>query len=187
VAAFERLLDTYPMHLGRVVLVQACLASRTAEGHQLRHQLEGRVEAVNRRLATTGWTPIQLIARPLSDQELAALYRDADVALVTPLRDGMNLTGKEFVACRWGVLASPPLLQERPLAARRPHPLPLHRGGRRDAGGNSPLTLPTAQALLVNPYEVGKVAACLHSALTMAPAEAEVPPPPSLHPCTRCA
>jgi len=89
---------------------------------------------------------------PLSDLELAAAYRDADVALVTPLRDGMNLTGKEFVACR--------------IEPSKPGVLIL-----------SPFTGAAdvmQEALLVNPYEVGKVADYLHRALTMPIPEAEV-------------
>lgn len=59
------------------------------------------MERVNCRLGSPSWTPILLSSSPPSQEQLAAFYRDADVALVTPLRDGMNLTGKEFVACRF--------------------------------------------------------------------------------------
>ena len=152
VAAVERLLETYHMHRGKVVFVQVCLASRTLEGDQLRQMLEERVDEVNRKLSQPDWQPIQLMFNPLSDLELAAAYRDADVALVTPLRDGMNLTGKEFVACR--------------IEPSKPGVLIL-----------SPFTGAAdvmQEALLVNPYEVGKVADYLHRALTMPIPEAEV-------------
>jgi len=152
VAAFERLLDKYHMHKGKVILVQVCLTSRTEEGHQIRDMLETRVHSVNSRFGSPDWQPIQLINRPLMDEELVSLYKDADVALVTPLRDGMNLTGKEFVACRTD--------------KDRPGVLILSQfTGAADV---------MKEALLVNPYEVGKVADYLHSALTMTPAEAEV-------------
>ena len=132
VAAVERLLETYHMHRGKVVFVQVCLASRTEEGDQLRQMLEEKVEEVNSRLGQPDWQPIQLKFNPLSDLELAAAYRDADVALVTPLRDGMNLTGKEFVACRLDPL-KPGVLILSPFT------------GAADV---------MQEALLVNPYEV---------------------------------
>ena len=152
VAAMERLLDTYHMHRGKVVFNQVCLASRTEEGEQLRKMLEERVAEVNKRLGQPDWQPIQLNFNALSDLELAAAYRDADVALVTPLRDGMNLTGKEFVACRIDPL-KPGVLILSPFT------------GAADV---------MQEALLVNPYEVGKVADYLHRALTMPTPEAEV-------------
>ena len=52
------------------------------------------------RFSTATWSPIRYIYGCVSQAELAGFYRDADVALVTPLRDGMNLVAKEFVACR---------------------------------------------------------------------------------------
>jgi len=152
VAAFERLLDKYHIHRGKVCLVQVCLGSRTEEGHQLKEMLEQRVHSVNRKFGCVGYSPIHLVSRPLEIQEMAGAYRDADVALVTPLRDGMNLTGKEFVACR--------------IDPEKPGVLIL-----------SPFTGAAdvmKEALLVNPYEVNKVADYLHSALTMPTAEAEV-------------
>jgi trehalose 6-phosphate synthase/phosphatase len=114
--------------------------------------LENRVHNINSKFSVTGWTPIQLISRPLDDSELAALYRDSNVALVTPLRDGMNLTGKEFVACRIqpdkpGVLILSPFVGAADLMQ---------------------------EALIVNPYEIGRVADYLHNALTMPVPEAEV-------------
>ena len=97
VNAFERLLDKYHIHRGAVVLVQICLPSRSEDGQQLRETLENRIHSINSKFSTPDWTPIQLITRPIDDSELAAFYRDSNVALVTPLRDGMNLTGKEFL------------------------------------------------------------------------------------------
>jgi len=152
VNAFERLLEKYHIHKGAVVFIQVCLPSRTEDGQQLREMLENRVHNINSKFSVSGWTPIQLISRPLDDSELAALYRDTNVALVTPLRDGMNLTGKEFVACRIqpekpGVLVLSPFVGAADLMQ---------------------------EALIVNPYEIGKVADYLHNALTMPVPEAEV-------------
>ena len=150
--AFERLLEKYHIHKGNVVLVQVCLPSRTEDGQQLREMLENRVHSINSKFGTSGWTPIKLISRPIYDSELASLYRDSDIALVTPLRDGMNLTGKEFVACRIqpdkpGVLLLSPFVGAADLMQ---------------------------EALIVNPYEIGRVADYLHTALTMPIPEAEV-------------
>ena len=114
--------------------------------------LENRVHNINSKFSIPGWTPIQLISRPLDDSELAALYRDSNIALVTPLRDGMNLTGKEFVACR--------------IQAEKPGVLVLS-----PFVGAADLM---KEALIVNPYEIGRVADYLHNALTMPVAEAEV-------------
>ena len=152
VNAFERLLDKYHIHKGAVVLIQVCLPSRTEDGQQIREMLEHRVHNINSKFSVAGWTPIQLISRPIDDSELAALYRDSNIALVTPLRDGMNLTGKEFVACR--------------IQAEKPGVLVLS-----PFVGAADLML---ESLVVNPYEIGRVADYLHNALTMPVAEAEV-------------
>jgi len=149
---FERLLEKYHIHRESVVLVQACLPSRTEEGQQLREMLEHKVHSVNSKYSTATWTPIQLITRPLYDKDLASLYRDCDIAMVTPLRDGMNLTGKEFVACR--------------INPENPGVLILSL-----FVGAADLM---QEALLVNPYEVNKVADYLHNAIAMSTAEAEV-------------
>ena len=82
--------------------------------------------------------------------ELAGFYRDADVGFVTPLRDGMNLVAKEFVACR---IRDPGVLVLSPFAGAGEM---MH------------------EALRVNPYEIGNVANVLHRALTMPSEEREV-------------
>ena len=136
----------------KVVLYQVCVASRHEEGAVVLADLQEKVASVNRRFGDQSWTPVVLITRALEEEELAALYRDSDIALVLPLRDGMNLTGKEFVACR--------------IEPSKPGVLIL-----------SPFTGAAdvmQEALLVNPYEVGKVADYLHRALTMPIPEAEV-------------
>ena len=85
-----------------------------------------------------------------SKNELAGFYRDADVGFVTPLRDGMNLVAKEFVACR---VREPGVLVLSPFAGAGEM---MH------------------EALKVNPYEIGNVANVLHRALTMPREEREV-------------
>ena len=62
--------------------------------------MDGLVGRINGAFGTPRWVPVHYIYRGLSEPELVALYRAADVMLVTPLRDGMNLVAKEFVASR---------------------------------------------------------------------------------------
>ena len=100
--AYERLLSDHPEYLGRVVLLQVAVPSRTdvREYQDLKEQMDQLVGSINGRFSTARWSPIRYIYGCLGQDELAGFYRDADVALVTPLRDGMNLVAKEFVACR---------------------------------------------------------------------------------------
>ncbi len=100
--AYERMLETHPELRERVRLVQVAVPSRTGvEAYQefrtLVDQLVGRI---NGTFGTPRWAPVHYIFRSLSPADLVALYRAADVMLVTPLRDGMNLVAKEFIASR---------------------------------------------------------------------------------------
>lgn len=101
-AAFERLLEKHPELHGRVRLVQVAVPSR--EGveayQQLRTRLDEQIGRINGRFATPSWVPLNFLSRGFDRRQLVALYRAADVMLVTPLRDGMNLVAKEFAASR---------------------------------------------------------------------------------------
>ena len=101
-AAFEELLARDASLRGRARLVQIGVPSREeASGYRAtRHEIERIVERVNTRFGTPSWQPIAFTYANLDQLELAALYRAADVMLVTPLRDGMNLVAKEFAASR---------------------------------------------------------------------------------------
>ncbi len=145
VLAVERLLEREPSLRGRIKLLQVVVPSREkVEAYeQLRRQLDEAVGHVNGRFSTIDWSPIQYLYRSLSQTELAALYRTADVMLVTPLRDGMNLVAKEFVASRTderGVL----VLSE-------------------FAGAASEL----GDALTVNPYDIDRTASAIQTAVEM--------------------
>ena len=147
--AFERLLEQHPEWREHVRLVQVAVPtrSRVRAYRRLRREVDALVGRINGRFASPSWTPIHYVYRGLPQHTLLALYRTADVMLVTPLRDGMNLVAKEFVACRTdenGVL----MLSE-------------------FAGAADELT----DALLVNPYDVDGVADAMHRALTMDRAE----------------
>lgn len=145
ILAFERLLETRPEHREKVNLLQLAVPSRSqvAEYQAMKRRIDELVGRVNGRFATSSWTPIRYLYRSVPRERLAAMYRDADVALVTPLRDGMNLVAKEYVASQVdepGVL----ILSRMAGAAER-----------------------MPEALRVNPYNIDSVAENLHTALTM--------------------
>jgi trehalose 6-phosphate synthase/phosphatase len=147
--AFERLLEKYPRLRGKVRLVQVAAPSRgnVGEYRQIRQTVNEMVGRINGRFASPGYDPIHYISQNLDGARLTAFYRAATIALVTPLRDGMNLVAKEFVASRTdgdGVL----VLSE-------------------FAGAATEL----ADALLVNPYDLENVATTIHDALEMPEAE----------------
>jgi trehalose 6-phosphate synthase/phosphatase len=147
--AFERMLQTHPELREKVRLVQVAVPSRTGvEAYQdFRSLVDGLVGRINGAFGTPRWVPVHYIFRGLSAEDLVALYRAADVMLVTPLRDGMNLVAKEFVASRTdgdGVL----VLSEFAGAAWE---------------------LP--EALQVNPYDTDATGEVIFRALTMEPEE----------------
>ncbi|MEP6917634.1 MAG: bifunctional alpha,alpha-trehalose-phosphate synthase (UDP-forming)/trehalose-phosphatase [Acidobacteriota bacterium] len=142
-AAFELLLETQPRLRGQIELLQVAVPSRCALPSYIeyRHDVEGRVEAINAQFGTAEWTPIHYAAQSIPPSQLGALYRAADVMLVTSLRDGMNLVAKEFVSSRAdedGVL----ILSEL-------------------AGACEELT----DAVLINPYSIEDLADAIASAL----------------------
>jgi trehalose 6-phosphate synthase len=100
--AFQHLLETTPELREGVVLLQVLSPSRelVPEYVELKQQIDGLIGAINGRFGTAAWVPIHYIYRPIGWPELFALYRMARVALVTPLRDGMNLVAKEYCACQ---------------------------------------------------------------------------------------
>src|SRR5690606_40107627 len=92
--AFQHLLGRYPEMRGRVSLIQVVVPSREdiPQYHQLRNEIERLVGEINGAYARPGgWVPVCYEYRSLSRIELFAYYRAADIALVTPLKDGMNL------------------------------------------------------------------------------------------------
>lgn len=144
--AFEVLLERHPEHIGCVSFLQISVPSRTdvLEYQQLKEEMDQLVGRINGRFSTAIWSPIRYIFGCVGQNELAAYYRDAAVALVTPLRDGMNLVAKEFVACQ--INEPPGVLIVSPFAG---------------AGETM------HEALLCNPYEIGAASEVIHRALTM--------------------
>ena len=100
--AFAHLLEQKAEWRGKVRLVQVAVPSRDAVGayRRFRQEVNTLVGSINGRFATPHWTPVQYLHRSIADMQLLALYRAADVMLVTPIRDGMNLVAKEFIATR---------------------------------------------------------------------------------------
>ena len=98
--AYEVFLERYPEWREQVVLVLVGVPSRTEVEHyqELKSEVDQLIGRINGRFGTLSWTPVHYLYRSLSFPELAALYWRAEVALVTPLRDGMNLIAKEYVA-----------------------------------------------------------------------------------------
>ena len=144
--AYGELLRRKPEMVGKVKLVQIVVPSRqNIPGYEaLKSRIEHLVASINGEFTQPGWVPIHYIHRAIPREELVALYRAAHVALVTPLKDGMNLVAKEFCASRIderGVL----ILSEFAGAAAE-----MYRG-----------------ALLVNPFDVEGVADALEQALRM--------------------
>jgi len=100
--AFQILLGARPEHRGHVTFMQIAPISRgeVSQYRQLRNQLDGLTGRINGRYAEFDWVPVRYLNKAFSRQQLAGFYRVARVGLVTPLRDGMNLVAKEYVAAQ---------------------------------------------------------------------------------------
>ena len=99
---FRRFLEVNPAWHGRITLLQITPKSRSgvAEYDALQHEVAEIAGQINGTMGRLDWTPVRYVNRAFGQQLLAAVYRMAKVALVTPLRDGMNLVAKEFVAAQ---------------------------------------------------------------------------------------
>jgi trehalose 6-phosphate synthase len=98
--AFERVLEKYPDMQGNVSLIQIVIPSRThvPDYRNLKSLLDGLAGRINGRFTRDGWVPIHYMFRTLDRTQLLAHYRACEIALITPLRDGMNLVAKEYCA-----------------------------------------------------------------------------------------
>jgi trehalose 6-phosphate synthase len=144
--AYEQFLETFPANCGRLTYLQIAPLSRkdVPSYAEIRRSLEQAAGRTNGRFAQTDWTPIRYLNRNFPHASLMGFLREAHVALVTPLRDGMNLVAKEFLAAQDpedpGVLVLSNL-----------------------AGAARELTA----ALQINPYDPGALGHALQTALTM--------------------
>ncbi len=143
--AVERFLERYPAYREGVRFTQVLVPSRehVADYRQLKREIDETVGRINGRFSEGGWTPIRYLVRSLPPEDLVRLYRQADVALVTPLRDGMNLVAKEYVAAQ------------------------LENDGVLILSGLAGAAEELQEALVVNPFDVEAVAEALHRALSM--------------------
>ena len=145
---YELFLENYPEYHGKVALLMVVVPSRigVVQYDLMKRQIEELVGKINGRFGRVGWTPVVYQYRHVPFSSLAALYAVSDVCLVTPLRDGMNLVAKEYVATieNGGVL----ILSEMAGAAKE---------------------LP--EAIIINPNNRAEIASALKEALEMAPAE----------------
>jgi trehalose 6-phosphate synthase len=145
-SAYQQFLETYPDNLGRITYIQIAPLSRSDVRAyvEIRQSLEQAAGRTNGRFADTDWTPIRYLNRNFPHATLMGFLRASNVGLVTPLRDGMNLVAKEFVAAQDpndpGVLILSNL-----------------------AGAARELT----SALLVNPYDLRAVSHAMQAALSM--------------------
>ena len=148
--AYERFLESQPENLGRITYLQVAPLSRTdlRAYSRLRRELEQTAGRINGRFAETDWTPIRYLNRNFAHEALMGFFRAAQVGLVTPVRDGMNLVAKEFVAAQDA--EDPGVLILSSLA-----------GAARELSG----------ALLVNPHDTRGMALAIQVALSMPLAE----------------
>ena len=149
--AYEKLFELYPHHLRNCVFLQVAPQSRKdVEAYsEIRRELEEAAGHINGRFADFDWAPIRYLNQSFARGILMGILRSANVGLVTPLRDGMNLVAKEYIACQ---------------NPRNPGVLVLSRlaGASRELGEG---------AVMVNPLDLDEVAEGLDTALNMSLAE----------------
>ena len=142
---FDQFLTQYPEYIEKVSLMLVVVPSRDdiGEYQQLKEEIDKMAGHINGKYSTIHWMPIQYYYRAFPFEQLTAMYQMADVALLTPFRDGMNLIAKEFVATKTnprGVL----ILSEM---------------------AGTAMELP--QAVTINPNDLNDIAQAIHTALTM--------------------
>ena len=100
--AFEFFLQKNPEYLEKVILIMIVVPSRirVKQYQHLKQQVDELVGEINGKYATINWSPIRYLFQSIPFYELTALYYIADIALITPLKDGMNLVAKEFIATK---------------------------------------------------------------------------------------
>ncbi|MGA1841511.1 MAG: alpha,alpha-trehalose-phosphate synthase (UDP-forming) [bacterium] len=144
--AFRNALERYPNLRRNLTLVQVVVPSREVihEYIDIKNKIDRMVGEINGQFTQSGWMPIHYLHRSLTRTELLAYYRTAEIALITPLKDGMNLVAKEYCACS---LEENSVLILSEFAGAAPQ---LYRG-----------------AILVNPYDVEGMADAIYQAFMM--------------------
>jgi trehalose 6-phosphate synthase len=144
--AIGRFFANFPQHRKQVSFLQIAARSREDQGayQRLRRELDRIVGETNGKYSEFDWTPLRYMTRAVKRETLAGFFRQARLAVVTPLRDGMNLVAKEYVAAQ---------------DSDDPGVLILSRF----AGAADELT----EALIVNPYDSDEIAEAMHVGLSM--------------------
>ncbi|MDY0884193.1 trehalose-6-phosphate synthase [Dongia soli] len=144
--AYSRLFDRFPQHRLKVSYLQVAARSRedVIRYQNLKRDLDRLCGKVNGKFAEFDWVPLRYMTRSLPRSLLAGFYRSAHVGLVTPLRDGMNLVAKEYIAAQ---------------NEEDPGVLILSKF----AGAAESMD----QAIIINPYDPDQIAEAIHQALTM--------------------
>jgi trehalose 6-phosphate synthase/phosphatase len=147
--AFYEFLNSYSGYREKVSLIFVMVPSRDKVPlyKQLKMEIDELVGRINGKFGTMGWTPVYYFYRSFPFQSLSAFYTMSDVALVTPLRDGMNLVCKEYIASK-NDLSGVLILSEMAGAAKE-----------------------MSEAIIVNPHDINEIAEALHQALTMSKEE----------------
>ncbi|MBR0650787.1 trehalose-6-phosphate synthase [Roseomonas terrae] len=143
---FARLLSRFPQHHRHISMLQIAARSRedVAEYQVLRRELDRLAGDINGRFSQFDWVPLRYMTQTVARTKLAGLFRAARIGLVTPLRDGMNLVAKEFVAAQDPADPGVLILSQFAGAAEE-----------------------LSDALLVNPYDPDAIAEAMHVALEM--------------------
>ncbi len=149
--AFEHFLEKYPDYRGQATLIMLCVPSRqnVDQYQRMKSEIDELVGRINGNYSTINWTPVWYFYRALPFENLIDLYSSSDVALLTPIRDGMNLVAKEYVASQIdskGVL----ILSEMTGAAKE-----------------------MSESILINPNDINAIADSIYEALSM-PAEEQM-------------
>jgi trehalose 6-phosphate synthase/phosphatase len=154
--AYERYLERNPERAKDTVMLQILVPSREEhEGYRsLLREIEKEVGRINGRFGSPGRTPLEYMHTNLKDEELVALYRHANVMMVTPLRDGMNLVAQEFVLCQGHAPGTPD-----------------HAQGMLALSEFAGAAMILPHALLVNPWDIDALADAIEAAFEMSPSE----------------
>ena len=149
IEAFELFLKRHPEYHGKIRLVMIIVPSRSEVPHyqKLKKQTDESIGRVNGEYSTINWTPIWYYYRSFEFEDLISLYKSCEIAMVTPLRDGMNLVAKEFLATKLDAKGTL-ILSELAGASKELH-----------------------NALLVNPFDIDQLAETIYEALNLSEPE----------------
>ena len=146
IKAYEVFLEQYPAWHGKVTYIMLCVPSRDKiyQYQLLKREVDELVGKINGRFGAPGWSPIVYMYRSVPFQTLVSLYTAADLALVTPLRDGMNLVSKEYLVCQG-----------------------LEKNGMLVLSETAGAAAELGEAIIVNPNSINSMVEAIYQGLTM--------------------